>query len=152
MIYTKARRHNERVINNNTLIQKQLEKGAKKEADLSRTSLGEIRNDEHLLGGSEGTNDLSNLQDELLNDGALVQRVVRELAIRAHTASVNSGRGPGKLSRRNSRLQSDECIYCLTCQLVSGTNHSSLGDTLVKDESRLDFGGGETVTGDVDNI
>lgn len=51
-----------------------------------------------------------------------------------------------------SRLERNECIDGLASELICGTDDSSLGNTLVKDESRFNLSGRETVTGDVDDI
>lgn len=40
----------------------------------------------------------------------------------------------------------------LAGELVIGTDDSSLCHTVIKDESRLNLGSGETVAGDIDDI
>ena len=50
------------------------------------------------------------------------------------------------------RLESDEGVHGLAGELVIGTDDSSLGDTGIEDESRLDLSSRETMTRHVDDI
>lgn len=50
------------------------------------------------------------------------------------------------------RLEGDKGVHGLAGELVGGTDDGGLGDTSVHDERRLDLGGRETVTRDINNI
>ena len=56
------------------------------------------------------------------------------------------------MRKEGLRFESDESINSLTSQLISCTNDSGLCNTLMKNKSRLDLSGRQTVTGDVDDI
>ena len=77
------------------------------------------------LGCGKRSNALSNLQNQVLAEG-----VVGLIAVLDGNKSGNG----------------------LTSKLVCNTNDSSLGNGVVLDQGGFDFGGGETVTGNVDDI
>ena len=60
--------------------------------------------------------------------------------------------GPKLAWFRYSRLERDESVYGLACELVCGSDDGGLSNTLMQDEGGFDFGGRETVTRDVDDI
>lgn len=93
--------------------------------DLARASLGVVANEVDTLGSSERTNDLANLQSQFL-------------------LQTFSFFGIG--------LEGDKGMDTLTSQVIVTTNDSSFGDRVVKDQSRLDFRRGKSVTRDVDDI
>lgn len=51
-----------------------------------------------------------------------------------------------------SVLDSDESVNSLASELVVDADDGSFGDSMVLDESGFDFGGGETMTRDVNDI
>jgi hypothetical protein len=51
-----------------------------------------------------------------------------------------------------SVLDSYKSVDSLAGQLVINANDGSFGDSMVLDESGFDFGGGETMAGDVDDV
>lgn len=51
-----------------------------------------------------------------------------------------------------SRLECDERVHGLAGELVVRADDGSLGNTVVQDEGRFDFGSGETMARDVDDI
>lgn len=97
--------------------------------DLSGASLGQIADEVDLLGSSEGTNDFADLQSELLEETRFVVGVVLEL-----------------------RLEGNEGVDSLASKLIGGTNDSGLSNTRMLNQSRLDFSGTQTMTGDVDDV
>ena len=56
------------------------------------------------------------------------------------------------MHKRYIRLECDESVNGLACELVVGTDDGGLSDTREKDEGRFDLSGRETVTGNVDDI
>lgn len=50
------------------------------------------------------------------------------------------------------RLEGDECVHGLAGEFVAGTDDGCLSDTGIEDESRLDLGGGQTMSGNVDDV
>ena len=97
--------------------------------NLARPRLRQVRHNVDLLRRRERTDDLANLDDELLHQARLICGVVRELG-----------------------LQRDEGVDSLACELVVGTDDSCFSDTVVEDEGRLDLSCRQAVTGDVDDI
>jgi hypothetical protein len=93
--------------------------------DLSTAGLGQVGNDDDRLGRREGTDALAHLQDQVL-----LQLVVDLVAI----------------------LDGDEGVDGLAGKVVSNTNDGGFGDGGVLDERGLDLSGGQTVTGDVDDV
>lgn len=77
------------------------------------------------LGGSERTNALADLHDEFL-----AQSIIDLVAI----------------------LDGNESVDSLAGEFISNTDDGSLTDSGVLNEGSFDFGGGETVATDVDNI
>ena len=117
--------------------------------DLARTSLRHIRDDVDLLRGGEGTDDLSDLQRELLDQSSFVVRIVFEVTV--DNMYVNRMR----ILRRKVKdepFESDEGVDSLASELVVGTDDSCFSDTVVENEGRLDLSGRQAVTGDVDDI
>ena len=58
-------------------------------------------------------------------------------------------RGDG---REDVRLERDEGVYGLACQVVGDADDGGLGDTRVEDERGLDLGGREAMARDVDDV
>lgn len=56
------------------------------------------------------------------------------------------------MEKESEPFESDEGVNSLTSELVVGTDDSCFSDTVVEDESRLDLGSRQTVTGDIDDI
>jgi hypothetical protein len=92
------------------------------------------------------------------NESVLDSRVTYDL--------LRCSKWPNSLSYLNSQLffertrrtgfevwfSGDKCKYSLSSQLVCSSDDSSFRDTAVHDQSALDFGGTDSVTGYVDNI
>ncbi len=116
--------------------------------DLARAGLGQVGDNVDLLGRRKGTDDLADLEDELLDKGGFVARVILEFTA-MESRSAQSGR---MYDKRHVPLERDKGVDGLTGELVVSTDNGGLSNTVVEDESRLDLGGRETVTGDVDNI
>lgn len=93
--------------------------------DLSTAGLGQVGDDDDRLGRSERTDTLAHLQDQVL-----LQLVVDLVAI----------------------LDGDESVDSLAGKVVSDTDNSGFSDGGVLNERGLDLGGGQAVTGDVDDI
>jgi len=93
--------------------------------DLATASLGKIGDCEHSLWCSEWTDALTDLENEIL-----AQLIGEFVAV----------------------LDRDECIDGLTGELVAYTNDSGFSDCVMLDKCSFDLGGGETVTGHVDDI
>lgn len=93
--------------------------------DLSTTGLGQVRDDDDRLGRREWTNALAHLEDEVL-----LQLVVDLVAV----------------------LDGDEGVDSLAGEVVSDADNGGFGDGGVLNESGFDLGGGEAVTGDVDDV
>jgi hypothetical protein len=93
--------------------------------DLARASLGVVTDKVDTLGSGEGSDDLANLQSQLLfkTFGFL-----------------------------DIRLKSNEGVDALTSQVIMTTNNGSFSNRVVKNQSRLDFRGRETMAGNVDHI
>lgn len=117
--------------------------------DLARTSLRHIRDDVDLLRGSEGTDDLSDLERELLDQSSFVVWIVFKVTV--NNMYINRMR---VLQRKvkDEPFESDEGVHSLASELVVGTDDSCFSDTVVENEGRLDLSGRQTVTGDVDDI
>jgi hypothetical protein len=93
--------------------------------DLSGSGLGKVRDDVDHLGGGEGTDGLANLGDEVLAKlGGVLESV----------------------------LDGDEGVDSLSGKLIGDTDDGGLSDSGVVDQGSLDLSGGETVTGNVDNV
>lgn len=116
---------------------------------LAGTGLGEVRDDEDLLGGRERSDDFADLEGELLGEGGFVVGVVGELASRAFRLNVKLSTGGG---RRSLRFEGNERVDGLARELVCGTDDGCLSNTLVQDECGLDLCCRETVSRDIDNI
>ena len=97
--------------------------------NLARPRLRQVRHNVDLLRRRERTDDLANLDDELLHQARLICGVVRELG-----------------------LQRDEGVDGLASELVGRADDGGLRDALVQEQRGLDLRGGETVTRDVDDI
>jgi hypothetical protein len=93
--------------------------------DLARASLGVVTDEVDALGSSEGTDDLANLQSQLLLK---------------------------TFSFLNVRLESDESMDALTSQVIVTTNDGSFGNRVVENQGRLDFRGRKTMARNIDNI
>lgn len=93
--------------------------------DLSTAGLGEVRDDDDGLWCCEWANALAHLKDEVL------LQLVGDLV---------------------TVLDRDEGVDGLAGEFISDANNGGLGDSSVLNESGLDLGGGETVTGDVDDV
>lgn len=93
--------------------------------NLSRTSLGQVRNDKDGFGSREGADGFSDLEDEVFPE-----LVVDFVAV----------------------FDRDEGVDCLAREFVVDTHDSGFANSGVLDERGFDFGGTETVTGDVDDV
>ena len=93
--------------------------------DLATASLGKIWNSKDRLWCGERSDTLADLENEIL------AQLVRELV---------------------AVLDRDECVDRLTGELVADTDDCGFGDCVVLDERGFDLGGGETVTGHVDDV
>jgi hypothetical protein len=93
--------------------------------NLSTSSLGQIWHNEDSLRSSEGTNALPDLQDEVL-----LELIVDLIAV----------------------LDSHERVDCLSSKLIVDSDDSSFCDGVILNQCGFDFGSGETVTADVDNV
>jgi hypothetical protein len=93
--------------------------------NLSTTGLGQVGDDDDSLRRGKWTNALANLEDEVL-----LQLVVDLISV----------------------LDGDESVDSLASEVVSNANDGGFGDSGVLDQSGFDLGGGETVTGYVDDV
>ena len=93
--------------------------------DLPTSGLGQIRNDEDGLGSRKGTNTLSYLENEILS-----QLVVDLIAI----------------------LDGDKGVDRLSGEFIIDTNHSSFCNGVMLDQCSFNFGSGETMPRDVDDV
>jgi hypothetical protein len=93
--------------------------------NLAGSSLWKVFNDEDSLWSSKWTNLLADLENELL---ASLWRVLGNI------------------------LEGDKGVDGLSGELIRDTNNSSFGDVLVSKEGSLNLSGGQSVTGNVDNI
>lgn len=93
--------------------------------NLSTTGLGQVGDDDDRLRRRERANALAHLQDEVL-----FQLVGDLVAV----------------------LDGDESIDGLAGEFVSDADNGGFGHGAVLDQRGFDFGGGQTVTGDVDDV
>lgn len=93
--------------------------------NLATSSLRQIRNDKDSLGGSEGTDALSDLEDEILS-----QLIIDLIAI----------------------LDCNEGIDSLSGEFIVDTDDSGFSNGVMLDQSSFNFGSRETMTADVDDI
>jgi hypothetical protein len=93
--------------------------------DLSTSSFGQIRDDENCLGSREGTDALSDLENEILS-----QLIVDLITV----------------------LDGNEGVNGLAGELIRDTNHSRFSDGVVLDQRSLNLGSRQTMAGNVDDI
>lgn len=94
--------------------------------DLPRTSLGEVWNDEDLLGGGNGSN--------LLPD--LVAKGVDHLVMGEIDPLLQDAKGDDRLAS----------------EVIRPSHHGSLGAQVILDQGALDFGSSKPVSRHVDDI
>jgi len=117
--------------------------------DLARPGLGEIRNEDDLPWSSEGSDYLPDLEDELLGKGGFIVVVVGKFT---RYKVLISSKNSGNTRKEHPRFEGNKGEDSLTGEVISDTDHSSLGDTLVEDQGGLNLSSGETVTRDVDDV